>query len=650
MNYRNKKIGKNVDEDNEEKEISMPVDEYFELKYLGMPHPFDFNCYSSRTYKDNYIINNLTNYNHKPKIKSKVNKVLNDENFNEEGLTNGVGIDNNLNSFSKSTGNYINTYTVSFINNSALKAPNGTSIVRNNNNNNNISGLTNSSNYSAVSNIDKSTKSHKKYDEKINKLSVDNLKESHSKMNNNNLAKSTNNYINKNSIYKKNKVNSKSKYNKSQNKIQNKNQTQSKRFKKKENLNNFNKDSFSKKKINIETNNDYLHKDYLYNVITPSNNNYETQYDSNNYNNNIQKRKTTIEGLNPLETLNSMKIYNPTSYTTMNNIYNHTNIDQNIGNYTNNLQNVNMNGINFNNYNIGINNNNYILDNDKGYLTYTGSFRPNQIKVNMLDANNTNQNYSQNEKNESNIINNTKNITNNTNMSNCPSSGKKNLSKKKYFIETEFNNFNNNKNKPININNDVLCTTSNNFNSLNNYQSQNQSQNYSMSQNQLQRNNSVADNSEQRNKLNINIYTSPINSNSNYNCVYVKKNLGLSTPKNCIVRNYCDEMYLNCDSKEKDKENTNIYYNSRLSKDRRMTYNNYDRQRKYVGNEQFRYSEKNSNSISLRNHKNEGHSSFGVVLNQIQNQVNNVLGTYVNLIQQTMGNQKKENDNIIKSK
>lgn len=156
-------------------------------------------------------------------------------------------------------------------------------------------------------------------------------------------------------------------------------------------------------------------------------------YDSTNKNKNEYNNREYLNQ-NSLS-LKNIKTYKDSDNDNDNLIYNKNNktINKNI---------EDVNGINFNNINIGINNNNFIIDNDKRYQTYNGSFRSKTLKVNhndILEINDIKKEDLLKTKNKN------------------PINKRKEFIKGKYIIETEDDRFasNNNRNmsKPKNTNN-----------------------------------------------------------------------------------------------------------------------------------------------------------------------------------------------------
>ena len=388
--------------------------------------------------------------------------------------------------------------------------------------------------------------------------------------------------------------------------------------------------------------------------------------------------------------ININKIRNKSAKNNYNNIYNNEN-DYNVGKYEKNKKNEyisnnynnknihNVNGINFNNINIGINNNNFIIDNNnKGYQTYSGSFKTNPINVNLDNNINNNNN------NDIFEINDIKDIKGNdilkdSNKKSKSINKKNDLLKKKFIIETEndqniIRNRNKSKeltsNKKNNFNSNYFYDSnshtldgknpkynaflSKNGNSVPLYYSQNLNSN---NNNNFRSTNNLEVKNYLKNQKNTNnykyssggnIFNRPSNNKSNNNS---NKNSNKKEDKNSEFFNYNDRLNNFYEDISSIKNQNNLIYNSiintspltnnkkniykvftgintglqRLNKFESNTKDNpqlYQFKNNYINTERIN----NKNSRNYRNNKNK--LDYQIKLENIQNRIKDLLNVY----------------------
>lgn len=535
--------------------IKSPPDNY--LKYNNYINKKSNNLIRSHTYSHDYKSPRNYSYKNGNSMNNYDNFELNIINDNYDNGINYYNKDNSIkmniiqndynnNILSKSSNNYIGTYS---------------SIFMNKNNNNMSSNIRINKASKEFSNL----KDSKEEKEEINMQYYDknNRNSKNSKSSNNNGIRS--------------KTKSKSKYQKESNdnanRMRNKSAKNNIKYNKYynneliDNMDKYNGDD-SNNNFNLEERyfikylNNKIEKNkngYFLGAKSYSNMNKNYFYDSINKNKNINEYNREYLNKNSLS-LKSIKTYKDCDNDNDNLIYNKKNKNKNI---------QDINGINFNNINIGINNNNFIIDNERRYQTYNGSFRSKTMKVNTNDI------LELNDIEEEDIL-----KAKNKN----PINARNEYIKGKYIIETEDDRFttNNKRNNSKSKN-------------INNYHNEN-----IMKNSNLYNINNTSDDKKINNKMSIseNIYRMPLNYSQN-----IPSNNGNNKyGTNIELKNYL--------------KNTKTFNNSSNNKKLSINNNNINNNYKF-----YDYNEKGNNMYDNPQMKN---NSKNVITNPvIKNRENN---------------------------
>ena len=626
--------------------IKSPPDKY--LKYNNYSNKKTNNLVRSHTqshdyksprnypYKNGNIMNNYDNFELNL-INDKYDNEINYYNKDNSIKMNIIQNDYNNNILSKSSNNYTGAYSYLFMNkkNNILsnnirinKASKEFSILKdsqegNNEINmkyfdkNNRNSKNSKNNYNSYNNGMRSkTKSKSKYQSTSNVYSNDNV----NRMRN----KSAKNNIKYNKYYNNELIENMDKYNGD------------------DSNNNFNLEEryfikYLNNKIEKNKNGNFsgaksysnINKNYFYDSINKNKNNNNEYY--REYLNN-----------------NSLSLKNIKTYKNNDNdnlIYNKKNKNKNI---------QDINGINFNNINIGINNNNFIIDNDRGYQTYNGSFRSKTMKVN------NNEILEINDIKEEDIL--KSKIKN-------PINARNEFIKRKYIIETEedrltTNNNNRNISKPKNINENLM--KNNNLYYINNT-SDDKDINYKMSISEniyrmpLNYSQSIPNNNGS-NKYGTNIElknylknTKTFKNSSNNKAFSIKKikdknnnninnNYGLYE-YNEKANNMYDNPQIKNNSKNyvtnpviKNRDNDHNPFNTIYKSQRIYKYDNgIDNPQMY--STQYRNNNKNEkinnkNNLDINHFKGNNHIDYHKKLDLIKNRTKNLLNLYSKLLKQ----------------
>ena len=662
-------------------------------------------------YKKEYILNDIKNYHpdeiidNKTKINIYKNKLINDKklnNFNDNNISNNDNENNNKkingalnnnnnlnNSLIHSTDNFLNSIAFTLTNNNKENSVQSNYIKFNGLNSVAFGSSINKSlsNLNDFTTFNSRNKILKKLKDK-NNLIYNNKKDINSQKNQNlNNIKKTSLFKDKSKTKMKsnlssNKISKKKKTHKSSsslitNTISNNYQNEIIKDINNKDYNNFPLDESDKIKINVESNvnntNSYSNintKDLFYETVDENqiiggymnNNNFNfiNIINASNRRNNDLKR----EGLNSLKTSNTMKSY-----------------DQSV-NISNNI--INDNNKNIINNNININKNNIIENIDKknniAYQTYSGPFRKNIIKVNIIEKNDNNQIRQHNNASTGNIdndiINNnqkrlfknnkgTKSANNlKTNINNNTSIKKS--EKKNIFIDTELNaeNKKNLKKNITNINkfnkNNILEEEDkkNKNSSINN--SSPEKRNFILYNEKFE--NNIKSNIKQKNyqncliysksnlkpdkssnignitnTLNFNIY--PLSRDSSH--AYIKKNS--SSNLNNLINNGNPNLIANTNRssvyrhKKNNSISSSIFNSLRISKDNKLNMKNKNNSL---------YSSPNNRIEKYINNKSVVIPELTVKLENIKSRVSNLLNIYSLLALRSINN---NNNNIVEN-
>ena len=619
--------------------IKSPPDNYYINKKsnnLIRSHTYshDYKSPKNYSYKNGNIMNNYDNFELNI-INDNYDNGINYYNKDNSIKMNIIQNEYNNNILSKSSNNYIGTYSSIFIN------------KKNNNMSNNIRINKASKEFSNL----KDSKEEK--DENNMKYFDRNYKSNRNSKNSNNSnnngmrpkAKSKSKYQNTNNAYGNDNVN------RMRNKSAKNNIKYNKYYNNEliENMDKFNGDD-SNNNFNLEER--YFIK-YLNNKIEKNKNgNFSGAKSYSNFNKNyfydsINKNKNKNEYSQEFLNKNSLSLKNIKTYKDGDNdnlIYNKKN---------KNIQDIN--GINFNNINIGINNNNFIIDNDRRYQTYNGSFRSKTMKVNNNDI------MELNDIKEEDIL-----KAKNKN----PVNARNEFIKRKYIIETEDDRFitNNNRNisKQKNTNNyynENIMKNNNLYNVINTSDDKNINYKMSISENiyrlPLNYSQSISNNNGS-NKYGTNIElknylknVKTFNNSSNSKTLSIKKIKDINN--NNINNNYGlydinekNNMYNN----PQIKNNSKNYFTNPVIKNRDNNHNPfntiYKSQRIYknengIDNPQM-YSTQYRNNFKTEkiNNKNNldinqfkgNHIDYHKKLDLIKNRTKNLLNLYSKLLKQ----------------
>ena len=482
-------------------------------------------------YKNNSIKDKKSN-NKKINIDNEKNISNNNSDSNSKKANGASNINNNLNnSLVKSSENFLNTIAITLNNNEntiqsnfiRFNGLNGPRLVSSNNN----KSLSNLNDFSSFGSRNKILKKIKEKNNKISKkkkkinsiknqninsikkaslvktkskvkikttTKTNNKKKDKSSGNSNYISTNTNTNINKQSVNNENnniiQMDESNKIKKTEVNINKPNCNDKNNINDNENTNieleDSNKIKNVKSTININRPNTIISNDLLYETVdsNPLNEEFIKHFNLYNLINISSQRNNDInkEGLNTLKTLNSMKSYQQ-SANTSNNLNNENNINNNI--------------------NIGDNND----ENNKiGYQTFSGPFRKNIIKVNIIEKEKL--------KNNGNIKNDFIDNNNNTKKLFKNNPGTKSANNLKNTIIN-----NNNNNAAINPQMTLHIETDNNFknNKIKKDKNNNNIQNIQNQNEELNKNNIEMNNSSPERKTDLILNNKIIDNNSKNN-------------------------------------------------------------------------------------------------------------------------------------